>query len=157
MKPVYPLSLSSLLIVMQATTGTHTFHASIPAGHLRTEACLAQVQITDGTVTTCQITSPAGLTFLKQQEALMTLERMGELDWEAIHPSREVAVDEPLPHTSVRLIQGVIPASLPRKERQALALMDGQRTHKQIARLLHLSAEEMHDILSHLQHHNLIH
>ncbi|SRR5579884_556677 len=162
----YPLSLTLLLEVLQAMSGTHVLSAELPPQRgISREVCVAIVTLRDGKLIECQIKNSKGAPLLQQEAAFQTLAALGEVNWSLLSSS---IVPSSLPKSRrlpdnrssarqekripVRHLSGVIPPSLSHREKQVLSLIDGKRDVQQIADLLHLSLDHIQTILLRLEH-----
>jgi DNA-binding NarL/FixJ family response regulator len=155
----YLLSLSSLLAVMQGVSGTHRFHAELPARTIGKDIYVTEIMIHDGKLITCQIKKQAQqLLVLQQDRAVSMIEEMGELNWSLVSPPRPIQkhLSPTTERIPIRLIVGTLPTTLSHRQKQVLSLMDRPRTVEHIARLLHLSSQEVQSILHDLQQKQLI-
>lgn len=154
----YLLSLSSLLAVMQGISGTHWFHTELSA-RIGKDTPIAEIMIHDGKLIMCQVRTGQGSVLLRKDQAVSMIEEMGELNWSLVAPpqrSIQTHLEPSRERIPVRLIVGILPTALPHRHKHVLSLMDGQRTVEHIARLLHLSSQEIQTILQDLQQGKLI-
>lgn len=185
-KPIYVLKLDMLLRVLQSHQQTCELWAGVPAGSIAAAtsklsggkiqtACQAELSVVQGEVCTCLIRDQkTELILLEGQSAFDHLRLCGELCW-SVQPrpvsspqlSLSSAVEEGPddgqdlwlqrvpPHRVAHIEQGQVDV-LPRRHRQVLNLVDGQRRMHEICRMLHCSFEQLTVILDDLEARHLI-
>ncbi len=139
--------------------------SSLPG--LSKEACLAQIILGQGQVSSCKIIATrTGIVLREQQEAYHALERCGDVTWHvrpapSLHPPvRPQATLPPtsgtfpaqIPSLRVSRLSPEILAPLSHPYRRVLGLVDGKRSIEDIARLLNKTPQEIQQMLAALPH-----
>ena len=108
----------------------------------------AHVHIVKGYILSCTIVNAQGTPLARQQAALTRLAQVGNLQWlvtlsvvptEVYRPCRR--------HATIPFL----PATLSRRHRQLLLLIDGRKSIPDLARVLRLSPHEVETLLRDLQ------
>ena len=118
--------------------------------------CIADIVIVGGHLSTCTIRTVEGHLLLQQAAAFELLQRIGTLEWTVHQDARHGAQDE-LPgsaaisrHAPRSVASSISPealARLSRRHKQVFLLSESHKHPEEIARLLHLSVQEVEQIL----------
>jgi hypothetical protein len=185
-EPAHALKLDMLLLVLQSHQQTYRLQAEVPAGVMATAThrlgqgripvpCQAELVVVQGQVQSCFIREQQkGHILFHEQIAFELLQRCGVLRWSMLRESdilEQLALSpnikknpddgqtekaQPLyPRRAVYVEQEQL-ATLPRKYRQVLSLVNGQREINELCELLHRSREQIIEILTVLAANRLI-
>jgi len=185
-EPTHVLKLDMLLLVLQSHQQTCRLQTEVPAGIIATAThrlgkgkihapCQAELVVVQGQVQSCFIREQQkGQIMFQEQIAFELLQQCGVLRWSmlrepdilaqlALSPNIEENPDDgqtekaqPLyPRRAVYLEQEQL-ATFPRKYRQVLNLVNGQREINELCQLLHWSREQLMEILADLAANRLI-
>jgi hypothetical protein len=185
-EPTYSLKLDMLLVTLQAHRQTCELFAVVPAGTLpapggrRERAklqvpCLVELSVREGQVYTCLLRGHESGRVIAQGGAALDLLRSCEaLSWSVREPQTSTAPPGPVAsldgHLSWSQRAGTKPrparsafgltggqlASLPRKHRQVLLLLNGERGMEELCRILHCEPAQLTAILDDLAARHLI-
>ena len=165
----YLLPILAMIEIMKWSPDTVVLQAHLVAlPGVSNEACLAQVMLGQGNLSSCTITTTMGAVLLQQQEAYQALERCGELHW-SVFPASSLSTSisqtnppfrvEPsdqhssmIPSRRVSTITSETLATLSHRSKRVLALVDGKRSIDVIAQLLSISPYEVQQKLKALSH-----
>jgi hypothetical protein len=184
-EPAHVLKLDMLLLILQSHQQTCRLQAEVPAGIMATAThrlgkgkiharCQAELVVVQGQVQSCFIREQQkGQIMFQEQIAFELLLQCGVLRWSMLrepdilaqlalsltieeNPDRQTEEEQPLyPRQAVYLAQEQL-ATLPRKYRQVLNLVNGQREINELCQLLHCSREQLMEILADLAANHLI-
>jgi hypothetical protein len=143
----------SLSVLLQAKL------SSLPG--LSEETCLVRIQMGEGAIFSCTITSEEGV-LLQQEAAYAAVERYEDLEWQVeFAPAGQKEVlpvsigrrpfASPIPRLRVPLTP-TMRATLSHPSVQALLLVDGQRSLEDIARLTSKTPEEVRVLFATMKH-----
>lgn len=157
----YRLPLRAIIATMQAQPAPVTLRTRLvglpgyPAGPYQAELVVGM-----GRVLACDIRTEQGQLVLRQQAAMQALEAVGDLCWQL---SRSQVPEQSLPREDAQVPHRLTQALTSEQQRRCshrqirvFALVDGRKSVDKIARLLHLSVHEVHQILKELQQLQLI-
>lgn len=128
--------------------------AALPQGW--NEPCRAELMLVEGRLSACTIRTIEGLTLLQQEAAYQALNRLGTLEWTVRADGWCSTQDEQPPsptistHASCSVASSLSSealASLSRRHKQVLLLRESHKPPEEIARLLHLSVQQVEQIL----------
>jgi hypothetical protein len=185
-EPAHVLKLDMLLLILQSHQQTCRLRAEVPAGIMATAThrlgkgkiqahCQAELVVVQGQVQSCFIRErQKGQLMFQEQVAFELLQQCGVLRWSMLREpdilaqlalslnveespdNRQTEKAQPLyPRRAAYLEQGQL-ANLPRKYRQVLNLVNGQREINELCHLLHCSRKQLMEILVDLAANRLI-
>jgi hypothetical protein len=179
----YSLRLDMLLVTLQAHRQTCELLADIPAGTLSAPgspggrgklqiACRAELAVQEGQVHACLLRDrESGRVLLQGKAALDLLRACEALSWNVREPLLSGAPpgsvkgddERPVwsqgtarPARSISVLRGEELARLPRKHRQVLLLVNGERGMEELCRILHCEPAHLTAILNDLAARHLI-
>jgi hypothetical protein len=172
----YTLPVSAILQTLRDHNGITALSATLPCvPGSQQEAGQAVLILGQGRIHTCTIRARDGSPLVQGGEALKALERLGSLPWQvqgvrgngemgampgstgSAHLwSYEQTPGQQVPRRLVARLSPEQQQALSRHHRQVFALVDGAHSVTTIARLLHLSPQEVAHLLHELQQQQLI-
>ncbi|SRR5258707_925983 len=154
----YLLPLDALLVIMSGIdhVSLHARVTTLP--ELVKGRYQVALTLHHGAIAYCQIATTDGKTVLAGEAAMRALLVIGDIEWSLALSSSPEQKPEGLRHPSVagsgwsglvphRTLATIPLQQLPQRARHVLSLVDSNRNLPQIAHLLHLSIEEVFQIL----------
>ncbi len=145
---MYNLDLATLLQLLQEFRRTGSIYAQLPPGALALkERCQAKIELIEGKMISCWITTRNGQYSASGDEALQILHRLGTLDWEfqaQIETPQHVSETSPILSTDpsafiprrLASVEQTTLNRLSRKQRRVFVLVDGERSIAKIVSIL---------------------
>lgn len=124
-----------------------------PAPEFGTGKAMALVQVVRGHIHSCTIVNAHGQLLAQQQAALTHLAQVDKLEWLVTSAVTATQVSRPCRLPTARLF---VPATLSRRHRHLLLLLDGRKSVADLARVLRLPSHEIEALLLDLQQQQLL-
>lgn len=148
----YFLPINALLMVMSQVDSVSLYAQVTTLPAMVTGPYRIALTLHQGTVACCNVARVNGGIVLDGERALHALQGIGDIWWNLAHPGRpeHAAVNTHWSNLMPRRVPAPVALQqLPQRVRHVLSLADGNRNLPQIAQLLHLSLEDVFQILRH--------
>jgi len=151
------MPLSALLETLRGWPDPLTLSACLPSRpEWATPHATAWVQVRHGRVQACTIVQAHGPMLLQGEAALAYLAQAGTLRWQVTPMLPNQSPIRPRRAEDALGVMAHPPASLSRRHRQLLLLVDGRKTVPELARLLHLTPQEVETLLHDLRKYHVL-